>query len=187
MPIRPYKALFQILVVIALIILAFYLAPVVEESSRLSGLVHDFGYLGVFIVAIIGGLNLFVPIPAITFLPVFLAADLNLTLIVLTIALGATLADSIAYLLGRAGRNIVSYEHNRQILEFVDGIHKKGRHAMAIVLLLFASFVPLPNEVLVAPYAFFGFKFRQIFPLILIGNIIFNTLGALGISQFVKI
>ena len=46
------------------------------------------------------------------------------------------------------------------------------------MLALYASFVPLPNELLVLPLSFFGYRLWKVFLVVLFGNFVFNTLAA---------
>ena len=57
-------------------VLALFLAEQIVSSPELQSLVARLGYVGVILVAIIGGLNIIVPIPAVTLTPIFTASGL---------------------------------------------------------------------------------------------------------------
>lgn len=88
-----------------------YVATQILNSQEAQALVQQYGYLGVVVIAFIGGLNLFVPIPAPTFTPIFLAGGLSLPWIILWLVIGTTLADLLAFFFGRLGRLYVTSQY----------------------------------------------------------------------------
>src|SRR3989344_3600580 len=95
-----------ILVFIVIIVLAFYLGQLAKDNEFVREIIHKYGYIGVFCVAIVSGFNLAIPIPAISFLPLFLESGLNMWIVTLLITIGVTIADMAAFFLGHAGRHI---------------------------------------------------------------------------------
>lgn len=178
------RAILKFLLIAVLILGAVYFSKYLDTNETLKYLVHESGYLGVLLAGVIGGLNFIIPVPAILFMPIFLSAGLNLWLVVLFITVGATLADSLSYIFGSVGRDIV-VEPNSKLFNKLEEYKNKGKYYIYVILALFACFAPIPNEVLVAPLAFLGIKFKKILPIIFIGNFVFNALSALGISYFV--
>lgn len=49
------------------------------------------------------------------------------------------------------------------------------------MLFLYAALVPFPNEILIIPLAFTGYRVLYILPPLLVGNGIFNLLAGFGI------
>ena len=49
------------LIAVLIIVLAFFAADFVGENGKAQNLVQNFGFLGIILVAIVSGLNLFVP------------------------------------------------------------------------------------------------------------------------------
>jgi len=177
----------RIILLVSIIALAFWASGFVKDNEFISGLINKFGYVGVLLVAVISGFNLVIPIPAISFFPIFLASELNAPLIIIVIAAGMTLADFIGYLLGRAGRHIVPSSLERKVANNFEKLQRKFNLSPALALFLFASFAPFPNEVIVIPMAFLGYKPIYILVPILLGNIIFNTIYALGAINILKL
>src|SRR3989344_5661808 len=132
-----------ILVFIVIIVLAFYLGQLAKDNEFVREIIHKYGYIGVFCIAIVSGFNLAIPIPAISFLPLFLESGLNPWLIVLIIAIGVTIADMVSFFLGKAGRHMVG-EH--RIVNRLEKLQKKNPHLPILILFLFAAFAPMPNE-----------------------------------------
>jgi membrane protein YqaA with SNARE-associated domain len=160
---------------------AFYAAHLVRESETLSMLVRNYGYAGAFFVSVLSGFNLAVPIPAISFLPLFQEAGLNLGGILITITVGMTIADCIAYALGRLGRKASEEVSRGKILTRIQRLYGKHPWAPPVVLFLFSSFAPLPNEIIVIPLGFLRFRFIYLLPILLAGNMVFNLLAGYGV------
>jgi len=166
---------------IGIIALSYWLVGIVQENEIVSALINAYGYFGIVVVSFISGFNLLVPIPAISLLPAFLAAGLSFWPIILLTAVGTTLADSASYVLGKSGRTLFTDFHGH--LKQLDSLRKKHRSWPLIGLALWASVMPLPNEILVIPLSFLGYRLRYILPILFIGNVAFNILAAFGIVQ----
>ncbi|MBI2037145.1 MAG: hypothetical protein HYT14_02185 [Candidatus Liptonbacteria bacterium] len=133
-----------------------------------------------FIVAIVSGFNFVVPVPAIAFLPLFLASGLSFLPTILIIAAGVSIADSIAYFVGRIGRHVLAYAFEERLILRMERVRERYHWAPLTAFFLFAAFVPLPNELLVVPLGLLGYRFRQILPVAFAGNLAFNSLYATG-------
>jgi membrane protein YqaA with SNARE-associated domain len=162
------------------------LAVVVWANLYVSG--HDivrgatqrFGYPGVFVAAAISGFNLLVPIPVIAFFPFFMEIGMAAAPTVVLIALGMTTGDLIGYLLGRTARGVVEMPEGG-VLRRLESLWDRHPMLPFLILFLYAAFAPLPNELLVLPMAFLRYPVAAIFVAVLAGNMIFNTLVALGV------
>jgi len=166
---------------------AFYLADVAKEDEIVRAVVAQYGYFGIFVAAFVSGLNFIVPVPAVAFFPLFLEVGLGYWATILLIVVGVTCADMVAYFLGRVGYNVLTRVPNNKTLLRLVALGEKYHWAPLGVLFLFASFAPMPNELLLVPMGFLGYRFRHIFPVVFAGNFVFNTLystGVLSIFQF---
>jgi len=159
----------------------FYLANLVQENEALRETVVAYGYPGILIVSLISGFNLAVPIPAISFLPLFMESGLDFWTTIIVITIGVTIADTIAYFLGRFGFELTSGISEGKIFKKLASIHKQYPWGPPLLLFFFAALAPLPNEVLVIPMGFLGYRFIHIFPAVLLGNFIFNLLYSTGV------
>ncbi len=175
------KLIFQGIALIAVIGIAFYFADLARGSENIREVVLGYGYIGIFIISLISGFNFVAPIPAISFLPLFLESGLNFSTTIIIISLGMTAADSIAYLLGNLGKKMVGGKTARKMEESIKKIHEKYTWAPLVLLFVFASIAPLPNEVLLVPFAFLNYKLRYIVPVVFGGNVVFNILYSQGI------
>lgn len=170
----------QAIFVGVIIAFAFWLSKVVIENDTVQGLVNTYGYVGIFIVSAISGFNIVVPIPAITFFPVFLASGLDFWYVILTISFGMTIGDTMGFFIGRAGKTVLS-GHMKNMMARLKKWKKKNSKAPLIFLAIYSTIAPFPNELVVLPLAFMGYRLSRVFPIILAGNIIFNTLVGSGI------
>jgi membrane protein YqaA with SNARE-associated domain len=172
----------KILLIVIFISLSFYIGKQAQNNEFISELINSFGYWGVFIIAIISGFNLVVPIPAIAFLPLFVTLGMNAPLIVLVISFGMLIADSIAFLIGKTGRQVIIHtKFQIEMIEKLDKFRERNHYLPYVILLIFISSMPVPNELIVIPMSFLGYSFYSIFPFLLLGNLIFNITAGAGI------
>ena len=70
------KMVLHFLLIAIIILGAFYIASLAGESELIKDYVSRYGYIGLFITALISGFNLLIPIPAVAFLPLFIESGL---------------------------------------------------------------------------------------------------------------
>lgn len=139
-----------------------------------------YGYPGIFVAAAFSGFNLVVPIPVVAFFPFFMEAGLAPVPTVLLIALGMTAGDLVGYLIGHTARQFVRPREGG-IIRRLEALRERHPVLPVAVMFVYAAFVPAPNEVLVLPLAFLRYPVWGIFAAVLAGNLIFNSLVALGV------
>ena len=175
------KFFVQGLSLVIVIGVAFYFADLARGNENLQRIIAGYGYIGIFVVSLISGFNLLVPIPAISFLPLFLESGLSFSTTVAVISLGMTVADSAAYFLGKWGKKMTPASFGKKIEVKIKIIHEKYNWAPLVILFLFAAVAPLPNELLLVPFAFLNYRLIHILPILFAGNIVFNLLYSKGI------
>ena len=175
------------LVVVAILALAFWLYGVVGDNEGARDMVSRFGYTGVFLLSLVGGFNVFVPVPVVSFLPVFIGAGLDLLQLVLVITVGMTTADIAAFYVGKRGRSIVDEATEKKIMDKLQLLQSKHSWLPILAVFMFACIAPLPNEVMVLPLGFLGYQIRYIAVAVFVGNFIFNTAYALGLVKLFNI
>ncbi len=100
------------------------------------------GYLGIFIVSLIGNASIILPVPS--FIIVFtFGAILNPWLVGIVGAAGATIGELTGYMLGRGGREALKKKYGKQIKQAEKWIEK---YSMFLVILVFSA-TPLPSDV----------------------------------------
>ncbi len=175
------KLIFQGISLIMVIGVAFYFADLARGNENIQRLIVEYGYGGIFVVSLISGFNFIVPIPAISFLPLFIESGLKFYTIIAIISLGMTAADTIAYFLGNLGKKMTSRSFAKRMEEKIKIIHEKYNWAPLVILFLFAAVMPLPNELLLVPFAFLNYRFIYVLPILFAGNVVFNVLYSKGI------
>lgn len=165
----------------SILALTFYAAYFVTSNTAAQELLAQFGYVGVFVLAIVTGLNVILPIPAVTLTPVFIAAGLSLPFIVAALVLGTIAADAIGFWLGHFGTPYIKTNHPQSYAWFEE-LYTKKRWWLIPTICLYVAFIPLPNELFLLPLAVLGMPFRTLLIPLIIGNTINQTLLALGIN-----
>lgn len=183
------KTVFQLLALLAVFVLAFSLASVAKEEESLRLIVADYGYWGVFFLSLVSGFNLIVPIPAIAFMPLFLVSGLKFFSTILVITLGMVIADSVAYALGKLGHRVASQTVSKESgwLKKLEEWKMRYRQSPLVIVFLYASFVPLPNELILIPLGLLGYKFLPILFFLAGGNLVFNILYSSGLLKIFEL
>jgi|GEM_PF-1732805 len=169
-------------IVTIIIITSFQLAHFVETHEEAKAIIVQLGYLGVFIVSLISGLNVFFPIPPATFVPIFTAADLLIPFIIVALVLGTLTADIIGYIIGLWSKNFLE-SHYPRLDSFFTSLNVHHHKWLLPFIFLYSGLAPIPNEALLIPLAVMGIKLRFfIIPLIL-GTTLYHTLTVFGIQN----
>ncbi len=169
----------KIVLFVAFIALVVWVNQYAIANDGVRVLATKLGYPGMFLAAAISGFNLLIPIPVISFYPFFLSAGFHPVLTVVVIAIGMSLGDTIGYIIGKAGRG-ADVKPVKHLITLLERVHHKHRYLPYVAMFLYAAFVPLPNELLVIPLALMGMRLVPILVVVALGNIVFNTLAALG-------
>lgn len=167
-----------VLVVVGFAVWANLQAPEMEAAREA---VAAAGYGGLLAASVVSGFNLVAPIPIVAFYPFLMESGFSPVPTLALIALGMTTGDFLGYLVGDASRELAR-GRLRGFRARVEKVH--GRHPLLPLglLFLYAAFAPVPNELLVIPLAFMGYRLAGVMAAVLLGNAIFNTWMAIGVS-----
>ncbi len=176
------RLLILITLFLAVVAAAFFLADFVSTNNIAQNIINQFGYFGVFVLAVISGINILIPVPAATFTPVFQAAGLWMPIIILTLALGTLVADLIGYILGKWSKSYVE-EHYPHSYRRIAYLYEHHYTLLLPLVFVYAAVVPFPNEAILIPLAIMGFKFRQLVIPLILGNIVNQAALAYGASN----
>lgn len=100
------------------------------------------GYLGIFLVSLIGNASIILPVPA--YLAVFAAGSvLDPWLVGLVAGAGAALGELTGYALGRGGKHVIEKKNERLLKNTKKWTEK---HGLFPALILFAA-TPLPDDI----------------------------------------
>ena len=175
------RIILVIALAVLLVALSFYFASELNSNEAAMEKIRSFGYLGILIVAIIGGLNVIIPIPAAVFTPIFTEAGFSIITVVLLLVIGTVIADLIGYSLGRFGRAATANDPPELIKKIETTIAKRPFLVVPITA-LYAAFAPLPNEILLIPLGLAGFRSLALIPALLIGNAIHQMILVFGVD-----
>jgi membrane protein YqaA with SNARE-associated domain len=162
--------------------LSLLLANFVSNNEVAQGMVGQFGYLGILVLAIIAGVNVILPVPAATFVPVFLAAGMWMPFIIITLVIGTIIADYAGYFVGRWSREFAK-DHYPNTYRKVLSLNEKHHNLLLPFVFFYAALVPFPNEAFIIPLALIGVKFRFILIPLILGNLINQSMLAFGTAN----
>lgn len=180
------KQILIALVIMSIFGVALYFANMLTESERVLSLVEQFGYVGVLITAIIAGLNTFVPLPAATFAPLFIEAGLSIPIIIIVLATGTLIADSVGFALGHVSREIIKAKYPK-MFDFFTKLQQEHTHLILPVVILYASFIPFPNEAILIPLALAGAQFKHLILPLIIGNTVHQIILVFGVQTILDV
>ena len=130
---------------------------------------ETWGYLGIFIINIIGSATIFLPVPA--FAVVFLfGAILNPWLVGLVAGLGAAIGEITGYVLGIGGREVLKRKEDKWFKKASKWSEKRG---LFPVIILFAA-TPIPYDIIGILCGVIKYDIKRFFVATLIGKIIVN-------------
>ena len=146
----------------------------IHIQEWLFSLVIQYGYLGVFLISLIGALSIVIPIPY-TVLIFTCGHYLDPVLVALVGGVGSALGEISGYALGYAGRIVTSEERKRKMDYFLRLFNRHG----AITVFIFAL-TPLPDDLLFIPLGIVRYSFFKAFIPCLLGKILMCFLLAYG-------
>ena len=98
----------------------------------------------------------------------FTTGGLNLLLIEL---IGITIGDSFYYYLGYRGRNIVSKKLNSYLESISNWLKNNEKWNVQLFIFICARFTPFSNDLMTIPLGLNKYNYKNIFLLLLFGNI----------------
>jgi membrane protein YqaA with SNARE-associated domain len=117
----------------------------------------QFGYLGVFLISLVGAMSVIIPIPY-TLVIYLLGSVLDPLLVAVSGGLGSALGEFSGYVLGYYGRVVLSKERRRKMDYMMKVFHRYGFAA----IFLFAL-TPLPDDLLFIPLGIMRYRFLKAF------------------------
>ncbi|MBL7160936.1 MAG: VTT domain-containing protein [Candidatus Aenigmarchaeota archaeon] len=132
--------------------------------------VGAYGYLGIFMVSLLGNLSVIFPVPS--FALVFaMGAILNPWLVGLAGGLGGGIGEISGYIIGRGGRKAIKKKYEKQLKR----VRKwAGGHRTFAVIVLFGA-TPLPSDIIGIFAGLIHYDIRKFLLASIIGKIIMST------------
>jgi membrane protein YqaA with SNARE-associated domain len=150
-----------------------------ELSKLIYELAFNYGYLGVFIISILGSLIPFIPLPYL-FIVVILSRVLNPLLLGTLAGLGGAIGKVTSYAIGRAGYGLLGQERKKQMDSMRELI---GRYGYLGVFIFAAT--PLPDDIYYVPMGMARLDFWKFMAASAAGKIVLGILTAyLGRAYF---
>ena len=148
--------------------------PFPEDLQWLVTLLMSYGYVGSFTISFLGNLLVFVPLPYLLLI-FWMGSFLNPLLLGVVGGFGATIAKTVIYMIGAAGRKFLSSERRNKLDYAKPLLGKYG--ALAI---FFFALSPLPDDILYVPMGIMRYNLISFFISCLLGKIILTIIVALG-------
>ena len=171
---------------ILLLVGALFLSQFLSTFDTAIQLMERAGYGGLVLLGIIGGLNVFVPIPAAVFTELYTAAGLSVFGIILALAFGTLLADMIGFWFGQLMR-VAAHTSYPKIVSFVTNIREQYTYLVLPFVGFYAAFVPFPNEAILIPLAISGINIRYLLIPLIIGNLIHQAVLIYGLQGLFRL
>jgi membrane protein YqaA with SNARE-associated domain len=140
----------------------------------LQNFAFQYGYLGVFLISLIGAMSIFVPIPYTVV--IFILGGLETfdpILIAVAAGLGSAIGEFSGYLLGVGGRKVIGDRYKKRMV-FITKLFKKYG---SIAIFIFAL-TPLPDDLLFIPLGVMRYSMLRAFIPAVLGKFISNLIIA---------
>ncbi len=163
----------SLVVFVVLFFVSYKLSRLISDDAVIKTWIATYGYFVAIFVSFITGFKFIVPVPTITFLPIFVSAGLSPLLIALLLAVGTSLAYIVEY---AESRKLLKNIQNKEALSWERRIiHWKQKHPALPILFLFLyfSFVPLPSE-LTLPIATAHYRNTTVLTTAFLGHCVYN-------------
>ncbi len=134
----------------------------------------QYGYLGIFLISLLGAMSIFVPIPY-TVVIFILGASQSFDPLWIGIAagLGSAVGEFSGYLIGMGGRKVISDKYKKK-MDFLTKLSKKYG---PIAIFIFAL-TPLPDDLLFIPLGVMRYSLLRAFIPALLGKFFSNLIIA---------
>lgn len=181
----PIKQVGWVVTIIVVFVAAIALSQWLSTSPQAVTIMERLGYLGVIGLGIVGGLNFVVPIPPATFSALYGAAGFALYGVILALALGTLIADMIGFWIGTKLR-IALADSYPKITQYAKKVAAGSLYWLFFVVMMYAAFVPFPNEAILIPLALAGVRFYYLLLPLIIGNILHQTILLTGVDTLTQ-
>jgi membrane protein DedA with SNARE-associated domain len=145
-----------------------------DIENWLSAFAVQYGYLGIFLISLLGAMSIFVPIPY-TVVIFILGGQSSFDPLLIAVAagIGAAIGEFSGYLLGAGGSKIISDRYKKRI----DFLTKLFKRYGSIAIFVFAL-TPLPDDLLFIPLGVMRYNLVRAFVPAVIGKFFSNLIIA---------
>jgi membrane protein YqaA with SNARE-associated domain len=145
-----------------------------EIEDWLTIFATQYGYLGIFLISLIGAMSIFVPIPYTVV--IFILGGLETFdpfLIAVAAGIGSAIGEFSGYLLGVGGRKVIGDRYKKR-MEFITKLFKKYG---SVAIFIFAL-TPLPDDLLFIPLGVMRYSLLRAFIPAVLGKFFSNLIIA---------
>ena len=135
--------------------------------------VHKWGYLGIFIVSLVGSASIIFPVPIFVILFTF-GAIFNPLLVALAGALGSSIGSLTSYFLGLGGKEILEDKHEKKLNDIKKTFKKYG----APFWIFIAHATPLPDDIVGIFCGMIRYDFKKYFIAVFLGQLLLSLVLA---------
>jgi len=158
------------------------------DVSFLLELVYTYGYLGIFVVSVVTSMVVLLPTPH-SLIIIGAGAVLNPFLVGIVAAIGSTIGEFTAYIVGYGGRKI-SIKEKRNLKSWYNRIERWfQRHGGFLIVFIFTA-TPLPYDVIGLFCGLINYDTKKFLLATLLGKIVANLLlayvGYFGINLAIQ-
>jgi membrane protein YqaA with SNARE-associated domain len=140
----------------------------------MTDLALTYGYLGAFLISLVGNLTVFLPIPYIIALFTLGSIGLNPLILGVVGGVGATIGEFSAYAIGRGlSMTDLVERYGDRMTRINELIENKGSLAV-----FFFAVTPLPDDMLLIPLGIINYPYRKTLVAMFIGKTILVSLTA---------
>jgi membrane protein YqaA with SNARE-associated domain len=134
----------------------------------------QYGYIGIFLISLLGAMSIFVPIPyTVVIFILGASSSFDPLLIAVAAGLGSAIGEFSGYLLGVGGRKVIGDRYKKK-MDFITKLFKKYG---PIAIFIFAL-TPLPDDLLFIPLGVMRYSLRRAFIPALLGKFFSNLIIA---------
>jgi membrane protein YqaA with SNARE-associated domain len=138
-------------------------------------LVTTYGYLGIFLVSLIGSSTIILPLPS-AILVFTSATILNPFLLAVSAAFGCAIGELTGFALGTGGRKIIERRWKKYIKKTEKLFEKYG----GFWIVIFFAATPLPDDIVGVVAGTLKYPLKKFFLASFIGKLILNLILAYG-------
>jgi membrane protein YqaA with SNARE-associated domain len=145
-----------------------------DIETWLTDFAVQYGYLGIFLISLLGAMSIFVPVPYT--LVIFIlgtSSSFDPLLIAVAAGLGSALGEFSGYLLGAGGRKVIGDKYKKK-MDFITKLFKKYG---SIAIFIFAL-TPLPDDLLFIPLGVMRYSLLRAFIPAVLGKFFSNLIIA---------
>jgi membrane protein YqaA with SNARE-associated domain len=174
------KGLIIFLIVLAVFLAWSLLLYTISPEEIVDKIGLNNSYLILFIMAFLGGTSIFLPFPYYLFTISFGAAGLNPLFLGISAGLGTLIGDTTSYYIAYHARVVVPRKYYSVFQKILDWTTKKNPAIFSLFVFLYASIIPLPDDLITVPSGITKYPFWRLAIPLGLGKITFNILLALS-------